>query len=199
MMIVSMSASEEVAERALLGMDWIREQVTSFCPMASEVLDALIDSRLEEDPEATCFAIAAMGKCLEKQDPDAALYLLLKADDAREALEKEGRECPRGRPAGPRPPEVGTTASALAICKTKREKLAACFESVLQEHLKEKAQREGAQPETTPPPPPRRRPTWIFDGTKIVGSKEPTEELPQMGDPAELELPMKVLVLSDNK
>jgi hypothetical protein len=193
MLLLSMSASEEVAERALLIMDWIRAHVTSICPLASEVLNTLIDVRLEADLEATCFALAAMGSCVQRQDPDGALYLYLKSDDAREQLEKEKRQCPRGRPPGARPPEMGTPATAMGIVNTKREKLIECL---LQAKKKKKEEEEQ---EASRPAPPRRRPTWLFDGTKIVGAKEPTEETPQTGDPTELQFRMKWMLLNKDK
>jgi hypothetical protein len=199
LMIVSMSASEDVADRAIVIKDWILGKVTSICPMASEVLDALIDVKIEADAEATCFALAAMAKCLQRRDPDGALYLFLKMEDVREVLERERRQCPRSRDSSvPPPANMPTPAGAIGIVNTKREKLGDCFYQAAQEKKKEKEKEknekgaEGSQP-------PRRRPTWIFDGEKIVGSTEPTEEKPQPGDKAELQFGIKFLVLHDKK
>jgi hypothetical protein len=186
-LIISMSASEAVADRAMGVMDWLRSNITSVCPIASEAWDGLVDDKLEEDAEATSFALGAMGRCIERSDPDAALYLLLKGEDARELLERQQRECPR-RPSGPRPPQRGTPTRAMEIVAAKRQAKGDSF--TRPKPPKKQEQKKKQEPKAAAP-----RPTWIFDGTRIVGSKEPTDEKPQDGDPTELQIGMKFMVL----
>lgn len=175
LLVLSMCATEKVADRALQIIDWIRGRVSSICPMGCEVLNALIDVKLKEDAEATCFALGAMGACLKRQDPDAALYLLLKSDDAREVLMQEGRHCPPGRPPGSRPAAMGTPSSAMMILNAKREKLAACL--LYAASLKKKPQKQEQQPEA--PRRGRRQANWLnklYAASKEQQKKDPSSK-----------------------
>jgi hypothetical protein len=244
LLILSMTASGPVADRALAIIDWAREKVTSLCPIASVEWDELLDVKIEEDAEGAVFALIAMGKCLERPDPDAALYLLLKGDDVRDFLKtkKYKFEVPFSVGPDPRPDSWGTPAAAIRVVVSKRSESLCSVHAAEKERKekeeKEKKEREEKKPPTpkkkkssSPPPPPPKptkpskasksssaasaatdqplyltkippkaaavRPTWVHDGHRIVGSTAPTDETFQEGDPVQLHLGLKFLVLHD--
>jgi hypothetical protein len=234
-MLISMSASECVADRALALMDVAREEITSICPIASDEWDELLDDKIEEDPEAACFAIIAMGNCVERKDPDAARYLLLKGDDVREVLHKQKRECPLSLDPDSRPVSWGTPGDVIKIVAGKRgDSLYDLYVEQRKREKREKKEKEEKEEGSSPPKkkkssssaaaaaaepscmywakssssepmyltkiPPKSfgvRPTWIHDGHRIIGSTKPTAEAFQEGDPIQLNLGMKLLVLHD--